>query len=170
MKVQKNESPLYERFNNARHGFMKALKNTHLLLMSLSKIRIMIYEGHKKCISFVWALQQCATRFYEGLQNVHLLFMCPSKICITIYEGRKNMHLFSTSASIMCIMVLWRPFKMCISFVWGFQKFAWRFMKVWTICNSATLPVHPCSPRNHPQASPPYSEISPFRCAREYFW
>ena len=26
-----------------------------------------------KRISFVWALQQCATRFYEGLNNAHLL-------------------------------------------------------------------------------------------------
>ena len=53
MQVLKNAAPLYERFNNAHHGFMKAFENAHLLFMSLPKIRIMIYEGHKKCISFV---------------------------------------------------------------------------------------------------------------------
>ena len=45
------------------------------------------------CISFVWALQQCASRFYDGLSNAHLLFMSLSKICITVYEGLSNLQL-----------------------------------------------------------------------------
>ena len=84
----KNASPFYECFSNVQHGFMKALKNVHLPFMSLSKICITIYEGHKKCISFVRAHQQGASRFYEG----------GKKCASPFYESFKNAHLD-----------LWRP-------------------------------------------------------------
>ena len=45
MKVAKNASPLYERFNTVHHGFTKAFKNVHLLFMTLSKVCFTIYEG-----------------------------------------------------------------------------------------------------------------------------
>ena len=46
-----------ERFSKVQHGFYDGLENVHLPFMSLSKICITIYEGHKKCISFVRARQ-----------------------------------------------------------------------------------------------------------------
>ena len=88
----KNASPLCERFNNAQHGFMKALKNVCLPFVSLSKTCITIYEGHKKCISFVRAHQQGASRFYDGGKNVHLRFMSLSKMRISIYEGHMRLQ------------------------------------------------------------------------------
>ena len=71
---------------------MKALNNVHLPAMSLSKICITIYEGHKKCISFVRARQQGASRFYEGCKNAHLRFMSLSKTRIAIYEGHTRLR------------------------------------------------------------------------------
>ena len=71
----------------------------------------------KQCKAFVCASQKCASHFYEGLQNVHLLFMSVSRMRIAIYEGHKKMHLLCMSASTMRITVLWRPVKMCISFL-----------------------------------------------------
>ena len=53
MTALKSASPLYERVNNAHHGFMKAFKIVQLLFMSLAKNRMMVYEDHKKCISVV---------------------------------------------------------------------------------------------------------------------
>ena len=53
MRVIKNAFPLYERLNNAHQGFMEALKMCTSFIMRLSKICITVYEGHKKCISFV---------------------------------------------------------------------------------------------------------------------
>ena len=78
---------LCERFSKVQHGFMKALKNVHLPFMSLSKICIAIYEGHKNasplrgrigkvhhgfmkavkmCISVLWVFQTCASRFMKA--------------------------------------------------------------------------------------------------------
>ena len=89
----------------------------------------------QNCISFVWALQQCATRFYEGLKNVHLLVSVFQKLASQFMKVAKTAAPLY-GASIMRIMVLWRPFTTRISFLWGFQKFDSRFMKVWTICIS----------------------------------
>ena len=52
----------------------------------------------KTCISVVWALQQCPSRFYEGLKNAHRPFMSLSKIHRTIYEIHKNMHFLCRTA------------------------------------------------------------------------
>ena len=97
LQAIKNADVLYERFNNMHHVFTKALKNAHLLFMCLSKFRIMIYEGHKKCFSFVWALQQCATRFYEGLKNVHLLFSVSFKNLHHNLWRSQKLHLLCTA-------------------------------------------------------------------------
>ena len=86
----------------------------------------------EKSISFVWALQPCASRFYGGLRNVHLIPMRHSKICITIYEGRKKsafpLHerLSNVHHSFM------KAVKMRISFLCAFQKLhhgSWRSKK-----------------------------------------
>ena len=44
---EKHAFPLHARFNNAHHGFMKALKNARRPFMSLSKIDRTIYELRK---------------------------------------------------------------------------------------------------------------------------
>ena len=58
-----NASPLYERFNNVQHGFMKALKIVQLPFMCLPKI--------------------CST-ICEGRQNMHLLCTGASTRRITV--------------------------------------------------------------------------------------
>ena len=62
-----------------------------------------------------WAPQKYAPRFYKGHK----------KHALPLYERFKNVH-----------HGFMKALKMCICFVWVFQKFAWRFMKVWTICIS----------------------------------
>ena len=49
--------------------------------VSASKLCTTIEGAVKKCSSFVWALQQCASRCYEGLRNTRILS-----------ESLKNMH------------------------------------------------------------------------------
>ena len=81
-------------------------------------------------ISFVWALQQCASRFYEGLNNAHLLyyesvnnlhqdFWRSEQFTSPLHERLKNVH-----------HGFMKALKMCISFSWVFQKTASRFMTV----------------------------------------
>ena len=48
MAALKSAAPLYERVNNAHHGFMKAFITVHLCFISLAKISMMVYEDHKK--------------------------------------------------------------------------------------------------------------------------
>ena len=90
MKVLKNAYPLYARFNNAHHGFMKDLKNTNLLFMSVSKISLMIYEGHKNASPLYERFNNVQHGFMKALKMRISFFLCLSKICITIYEGRKK--------------------------------------------------------------------------------
>ena len=95
----------------------------------------------KNTSPFVWALQQCASRFYEGLKNVHLLFMSLSKMWITLYEGHKNSNLLSMSAATVRITVLWRPYKCASPFYESSQTLhhdLWRsWKKTNLLCMSA---------------------------------
>ena len=147
MKVIKNAYPLYERFNNVQHGFMKALKMCISCLWVFQKLHHDLWRSQKKhlpctrastmCITVLWRPQKCTSPFYESFKNAHRLFLRLSKCASRFMKvAKKNTHLLCTSASIMCIMVLWRPFKTRISFLWGFQKFDSRFTKVWAICIS----------------------------------
>ena len=65
---KKRASPLYERFSNVQHGFMKALKNVHLPDVSLSKNCITIYEGHKKCISLCGRINKVHHGFTKAVK------------------------------------------------------------------------------------------------------
>ena len=99
MKVVKNAAPLHERFNNVHHGFMGALEIRISFFLSRWKICTTIYEGQKKRMSFVWALQQCASRFYEGLRNTRILFSEPLKNMHNDFmKVIKKMNLRCTSA------------------------------------------------------------------------
>ena len=77
----KNASPFYECFNNVQHGFIKALKNAQLPFMSLSKICIKIYEGHKNAYPFSESLKT-RTTIYEGHK----------KKASPLYERFNNAH------------------------------------------------------------------------------
>ena len=82
MTALKNASPLYERVNNAHHGFMKAFKIVHLCFMSLAKNRMMVYEDHKS-----------ASPFYECFNNVQHGFMkALKKRASPFHESFKNLH------------------------------------------------------------------------------
>ena len=108
MTALKSASPLYERVNNAHHGFMKAFKIVHLFFMSLAKNRMVVYEDHKNASPFYECFNNVQHGFMKALKNVHLPSMSLSKICITIYEGHKKTHLLCTGASARCITVLRR--------------------------------------------------------------
>ena len=56
MTALKSASPLYERVNNAHHGFMKAFKIVHLFFMSLAKNSMVVCEDHKNAMRIFEAL------------------------------------------------------------------------------------------------------------------
>ena len=82
MRVIRNCIAFARALQQCASRFYEGLKNAHRRFMSLSKIRIKIYEIHKTCISFVGPLEQCASPFYAAPATVHLL----------IYEPVKKMH------------------------------------------------------------------------------
>ena len=128
---KKHASPLHERFSNVHHGFVTALKTCIAFLWAFQNFRSTTYEVHKKPrISFVRALQQCPSRFYEGLKNAHRPFMSLSKVRIALYESHKNMHFRCMTAWTMCITVLRSPWKCASPYLWVLQKFAPRFTHV----------------------------------------
>ena len=73
---------MHERFNNAHHGFMKALKSRIAVLWVFQKFASRFMKFIKTCISFVGPLEQCASPFYAAPENVHLL----------VYKSFKNLH------------------------------------------------------------------------------
>ena len=147
-------SPLRERLKNAHHGFMKALKMCISFLWVFQKFASRLMTVIRK-YPFVWALQQCASRFYEGLKNVHLLFMSLSKMCIAIYEGHKISNLLSMSAATVRITILWRPEQGASPFYESFKNVnqnLWRSFKtidqLYTGNNDAHERCTYCCPQN----------------------
>ena len=98
MKVLKNASPLHEHLNNAHHGFLwRPFKMRISFLWVFQNFASWYMKVIKKCFSFVWALQQCATRFYEGLKNTHVLFSVSFKNLHHNLWRSQKLHLLCTA-------------------------------------------------------------------------
>ena len=120
------------------------------LFMSVPKMRITIYEGPKKCISFAWEPQQCASRFFMKafkmrisflwvFQNFASWYMKVIKNASPLYERFNNVQHGFMKALKMCIsfflclskicITIYEGRKNCISFVRRFNNAHHGFMK-----------------------------------------
>ena len=75
---------------------------------ALCKFALPFYEGLKNSNSILWPPQQFASRFYEGLQKcASPLYERLKTNMLPAYEGMNNAHLPFTSASKICITILY---------------------------------------------------------------
>ena len=126
--------------------FYEGFQKLHLPFMSVSKICIAIYEGHKKVhllcirvsnirITVLWRSSKFASPFYERLKILHRnLWRSKKKNASPLYKRFNKAH-----------HGFMKAFKMCISFVWVFQKFASRFLKAIANCTAFRWASQKCA-------------------------